>query len=155
MVKTIYRERIGKTANLVVACDGVIFDSTKNKILLTKRVDNGLWCLPGGRMEPGESLSECCIREVLEETGLVVTVGHLVGVYSSPNHITEYLDGNRKQGVDLMFETQIKGGDLQITEETADVAYFSKDEMRSIDIVELMEERILDAFLFRNTTFIR
>ena len=155
MVKTIYRERIGKTANLVVACDGVIFDSTKNKILLTQRVDNGLWCLPGGRMEPGESVSECCIREVLEETGLVVTVGHLVGVYSSPNHITEYLDGNRKQGVDLMFETQIKGGDLQVTEETIDVAYISKDEMRSIDIVELMKERIMDAFLFRNTTFIR
>ena len=121
MSRIIYGERIGRTADLFVACDGVIFDSTKRKMLLTQRMDNGQWCLPGGRMEPGESASECCAREVVEETGLVVTVRHLIGVYSSPNHVTEYTDGNRKQGVDLIFETQTIGGDLRITEETTDV----------------------------------
>lgn len=155
MSKTIYGERIGRTANLVVACDGVIFDIAKNKMLLTQRIDNGQWCLPGGRMEPGESVSECCIREVLEETGLIVTVGALVGVYSSPNYITEYVDGNRKQGVDLIFETQVTGGDLRVTEETLAVGYFSKEEMKSMDIMGLMEERILDSFVYRNTTLIR
>ena len=155
MSKTIYGERIGTTANLVVACDGVIFDSTKRKMLLTKRTDNGQWCLPGGRMDPGESVSECCVREVLEETGLMVTVIRLVGVYSSPNYITEYVDGNRKQGVDLIFETQIIGGDLRITEETTDIGYFSKEEMEAIEIVDLMKERILDAFSFKNTSVIR
>ena len=74
MSKAIYGDRIGKTANLVVACDGVIFDIFKSKMLLTRRIDNGQWCLPGGRMEPGESVSECCVREVLEETGLLVAV---------------------------------------------------------------------------------
>jgi ADP-ribose pyrophosphatase YjhB (NUDIX family) len=155
MSKIIYGERIGKTAELVVACDGVIFDSTKTKILLTQRADNGQWCLPGGRMESGESASECCVREVLEETGLVVTVEHLVGVYSTPNHITEYTDGNRKQGVDIIFETQIINGDVRVTEETTDVGYFSKEDMKLIDIVELMKERISDAFVFWNAAFIR
>ena len=155
MSKIIYGERIGTTAKLVVACDGVIFDSTRSKMLLTQRADNRQWCLPGGRMEPGESASECCAREVLEETALVVTVGRLVGVYSTPNHITEYTDGNRKQGVDIIFETQIIGGDVQITEETTDVGYFSIEEMGSLDIVELMKERIADAFLSRNAAFIR
>lgn len=155
MSKIVYGERIGKTAELVVACDGVIFDSTKTKMLLTQRADNGQWCLPGGRMESGESASECCVREVLEETGLVVTVERLVGVYSTPNHITEYIDGNRKQGVDIIFETQIINGDVQISEETTDVGYFSKEEMKLIDIVELMKERISDAFVFSNAAFIR
>ena len=106
-------------------------------------------------MESGESASECCVREVLEETGLVVTVERLVGVYSSPHHITEYTDGNKKQGVDIIFETRIISGDVQITEETIDVGYFSIEEMGSLDIVELMKERISDAFLSRNTAFIR
>ena len=106
-------------------------------------------------MESGESASECCVREVLEETGLVVTVERLVGVYSTPNHITEYIDGNRKQGVDIIFETQIINGDVQISEETTDVGYFSKEEMKLIDIVELMKERISDAFVFSNAAFIR
>ena len=118
-------------------------------------MDNGQWCLPGGRMEPGESVSECCAHEVFEETGLVVAVVRLVGVYSSPNYITEYVDGNRKQGVDLIFETQTTGGNLRITEETTDVGYFSKEEMRSIEIMASMEERISDAFLFKNNTLIR
>ena len=155
MSKAIYGDRIGKTANLVVACDGVIFDIFKSKMLLTRRIDNGKWCLPGGRMEPGESVSECCVREVLEETGLLVAVRGLVGVYSSPHYITEYVDGNRKQGVDLIFETQIIDGDLRITEETTDARYFSIEGMKSIEIVDSMKERISDAFLFKNATLIR
>ena len=139
MSKIVYGKRIGKTAELVVACDGVIFDSTKTKMLLTQRADNGQWCLPGGRMESGESASECCVREVLEETGLVVTVERLVGVYSTPNHITEYIDGNRKQGVDIIFETQIINGDVQISEETTDVGYFSKEEMKLIILERLIQ----------------
>ena len=106
-------------------------------------------------MEPGESAAECCAREVLEETGLVVIVGRLVGVYSSPHHITEYTNGNKKQGVDIIFETQIISGDVRVTEETTDVGYFSKEEMGFIDIVELMKERISDAFVFQEAAFIR
>ena len=41
MSKAIYGDRIGKTANLVVACDGVIFDIFKSKMLRTIRIDNG------------------------------------------------------------------------------------------------------------------
>ena len=40
------------------------------KVLLTQRTDNGRWCLPGGRLDPGESVEECCVREVLEEDRL-------------------------------------------------------------------------------------
>ena len=65
----IYGERIGKLAKLTPSCGAVIFDPTRQSVLLTRRADNGRWCLPGGAMDPGESAAECCAREVLEERG--------------------------------------------------------------------------------------
>ena len=99
----IYGERIGKLAKLTPTCDAVIFDPTGQCVLLTRRSDNGRWCLPGGAMDPGESAAECCAREVLEETGLVVRVDRLVGVYSTPHRIVEYADGNQRQALTLIF----------------------------------------------------
>ena len=49
--------------------NGAIFDE-KGEVLLQRRVDNGYWGLPGGKVDIGESLSQGAIREVLEETGL-------------------------------------------------------------------------------------
>jgi len=54
-------------------------------------------------MDPGESVAECCSREVLEDTGLIVHVGRMIGIYSTPHRIMEYADGNRIQGLKSMF----------------------------------------------------
>jgi ADP-ribose pyrophosphatase YjhB (NUDIX family) len=55
-----------------------------NRVLLTRREDFEVWCLPGGTVDAGESLAEAATREVREETGLDVRLGHLVGLYSRP-----------------------------------------------------------------------
>ena len=52
-----------------------------DKILLTERTDFEVWCLPGGEVEPGESLAQAALRETREETGLEVELTRLVGVY--------------------------------------------------------------------------
>lgn len=54
------------------------------RVLLTQREDFEVWCLPGGGVEPGESLAQAAIREVREETGLEVELVRLVGIYSRP-----------------------------------------------------------------------
>lgn len=54
------------------------------QVLVTKRADLPIWCLPGGGVDAGESLAEAAVREVREETGLEVTLTRLVGVYSRP-----------------------------------------------------------------------
>ena len=46
-------------------------------------------------MDPGESVTEACAREVWEETGLQGRVGKLIGVYSDPHQLVEYADSNR------------------------------------------------------------
>ncbi|MGX9349565.1 NUDIX domain-containing protein, partial [Microbacterium sp. KNMS] len=76
------------------------------------------WCLPGGRLDPGESAAETCVREVLEETGLRVEVVRLVGLYSNPHLIIEYADGNRRQIVAAHFLVRVVGGALQLSDET-------------------------------------
>jgi ADP-ribose pyrophosphatase YjhB (NUDIX family) len=55
------------------------------QVLLTKREDLEIWCLPGGHVDAGESIAETAIREAREETGLEIQLTRLVGIYSEPN----------------------------------------------------------------------
>jgi 8-oxo-dGTP pyrophosphatase MutT (NUDIX family) len=155
MTKIVYGERIGKQARLAVGCSAIIWDSTRSKILLTRRADNGQWCLPSGRMEPGESIAETCAREVWEETGLRVRVTRLLGVYTSPDLIVEYPDGNKFQIVGFSFEAQVMGGELGLSDETTDYGYFTPDQIESMDLMEHHRERIADALAGQTTTFVR
>jgi 8-oxo-dGTP pyrophosphatase MutT (NUDIX family) len=113
-------ERIGKEGALRVGASALIFDEARDRILMTQRSDNSRWCLPGGGMDPGESASETCIREVMEETGLQVQVTRLIGVYTTPDMLIEYLDGNKIQPVSFSFEAEITGGELGLSDETID-----------------------------------
>ena len=93
MATLIHGDRIGRDATVQFGCSAFVPNESGAKVLLTRRTDNGRWCLPGGRMDPGESAAETCVREVLEETGLQVEVVRLIGLYSSPNVIIAYADG--------------------------------------------------------------
>ena len=155
MTKLIFGDRIGKHARLVVSCAAVILDAPKQKVVLTRRSDNGLWCLPGGGMDPGESAVECCVRESMEETGLEVQVNHLIGVYTSPHLIIEYPDGNRYHMVTLNFEAEPTGGELTLSDETTAYGYFSRDEMAGLEVVSNHELRIADAFAGVDAAFVR
>lgn len=155
MAKIVVGERIGKQARLTVGCSAIIFDDNRETILLTRRTDNGRWCLPGGAMEPGESLIEACAREVEEETGLLVKVGRLVGVYSTPHRIIEYADGNRKQLVAHSFEAQVIGGELTLSDETTEFGYFTVAKIAKLDLMEHHRERIVDALSDQIIPFVR
>jgi ADP-ribose pyrophosphatase YjhB (NUDIX family) len=155
VAKIIEGERIGKLARLALGCSATVFDSSGQKVLLTRRTDNGRWCLPGGRVEPGESVVETCLRETLEETGLQVRIVRLLGVYSSPHRMVEYPDGNRYQVVALNFEVEPIGGALMISDETTDYGYFSWDQITHMDVMETHVERLTDAFSGRMPPFVR
>lgn len=146
MARIIYGDRMGKLGRLLVGCSAVIFDNTRQKVLLTRRMDNGRWCLPGGQMEAGESVMEACAREVREETGLQVHIVRLTGVYSNPHRLVEYADGNRYHVVALNFEAEAIAGDLTLSDETTEFGYFSPAEIAQMDIMDPHVERLVDAF---------
>ena len=155
MAKIITGPRVGRNGTIRVGCSAVIFDKDREKILLTRREDNNQWCLPSGGMEPGESASEACIREVDEETGLRVAIKRLIGVYTTPHELVVYQDGNKIQLVALCFETEIVGGELQLSCETTEYGYFSYQEIQELDMLLNHVQRIKDAYSGETTTFIR
>jgi ADP-ribose pyrophosphatase YjhB (NUDIX family) len=98
-------------------------------ILLMLRSDNRHWGLPGGYVEPGESVLLATQREVREETGYQIEVGRLVGVYSDPRtQVVEYSDRRRVHIVNLCFEA-IAGsqGELETPDETLELGFFGTD----------------------------
>lgn len=58
-------------ANSVVPAVSAIVPDEDGRILLIRRTDNNYWSIPGGGLEPGESVRQAAAREVLEETGIL------------------------------------------------------------------------------------
>jgi 8-oxo-dGTP pyrophosphatase MutT (NUDIX family) len=154
-MKVLIGDRLGANASLKAGCAAVVWDARREKILLTRRSDNGKWCLPGGGMEPGESAAEAVEREVFEETGVRVRVTRLIGIYTSPDIVIEYADGNRHQLVAMSFAAEIVGGELGLSDETTDAGFFTPDEIARMDLVEHHPQRIADALAHQIEAFFR
>ncbi|MEM7132906.1 MAG: NUDIX domain-containing protein [Chloroflexota bacterium] len=157
MTQIIFGDRIAKNAKIGVGSVAALFDESGKRLFLTKRSDNGLWCLPGGGMEPGEELAETCVREVLEETGLHVKVKRLIGIYSSPNVIIWYDtgSGDKVQVVSAMFEVELVGGELTVSSETTEFGYFFQNEIEDLTLMENQRNRVADAFAKQEAAYIR
>jgi ADP-ribose pyrophosphatase YjhB (NUDIX family) len=125
-------------------------------LLLQRRSDNGHWGLPGGAVEPGESVSEALIREVREETGLEVRPGRLIGVYSAPaNHqVVTYPDGNVIHYVSSSFECRVTGGTLACGNESLELGWFDAQKLPD-GFLPMHRIRIEDALAGRAEAFVR
>lgn len=132
----------------------VIFDGVA--VLLQRRDDNGKWGLPGGGVEPGESVHAAIVREVREETGLAVEPVRLIGVYSDPaNHqVVTYPDGNVIHYVSSVFECVVRGGTLTCGDESLELGFFSVDALPD-DTLPISRIRIVDAVARQMGAFVR
>jgi len=129
---------------------------TPEGVLLQRRSDNNLWGLPGGSVEPGESVVEALVREVREETGLEVAATRLVGVYSAPalGQVVTYPDGNVIHYVSSSFECRIVGGELVCGEESLELRWYDPRRLPT-DIVAMHRVRIEDALVRQTEAFVR
>ena len=130
-----------------LSVSAVVRGQEAGEILLMRRSDNRLWGLPGGYVDPGESVTEAAAREVLEETGWSVELGRLVGVYSDPaRQIIAYPNGDRVQAVNLCFEARALEAGLPTTpEETLETGFFAWDALPE-PFVPIHTIRVEDAF---------
>lgn len=133
----------------------VIVDDA-GRVLLQQRTDNGRWGLPGGAIEFGESIVEALHREVMEETGLTVEIGRLIGVYSHPDfhQIITYPDGNVFHFVSTCFECRPTGGTLTLGDETCGLAWFAPPAWPP-DLLPVHRVRIEDALQHVPLPFVR
>ncbi len=132
------------------------FIRTAEGVLLQRRSDNGLWGLPGGSVEPGESVTEALVREVREETNLEVVPTRLVGVYSAPalGQVVTYPDGNVIHYVSAVFECAVRGGVLACGDESLELAFFPPHALPD-DTLPISRIRIVDALAHEVGAFIR
>jgi 8-oxo-dGTP pyrophosphatase MutT (NUDIX family) len=143
--------RIGATAQLRVGASAAVVDG--DRILLTRRSDNGQWCLPGGGMDAGESAAETAVREVFEETGLTIRITGLLGVYSDPDLVVTYPDGNRAHIVASCFWAEIAAGTPGPSDEVTDFGWFTAEQADSLDVVETQHGVLAAAFGRRPAPF--
>ncbi|WP_030207907.1 NUDIX hydrolase [Streptomyces sp. NRRL S-87] len=132
-----------KANSLVPAASAVVVDDG-GRILLHRRSDNGMWALPGGKMELGESIGECAVRETLEETGLTVEITGLVGTYTNPGHVFAYDDGEVRQEFSICLLARPTGGTLRTSDESFEVDWFTPDEVDDLPMVPSIRKRISD-----------
>ncbi|ALC87840.1 DNA mismatch repair protein MutT [Bacillus sp. FJAT-22090] len=128
-----YIEELRKTVGnqpLILVGVAVAVINEQGEFLLQKRQD-GLWGVPGGFIELGESTEEAGRREVLEETGLEVGKLDLVGVFSGKQYFVQLPNGDEFYPVTIAYMTnELKGGSLKADgEETVEVQFFKVTEL--------------------------
>ncbi|WP_035799216.1 NUDIX hydrolase [Kitasatospora mediocidica] len=132
-----------KPNSLVPAASVVVVDES-GRILLQRRTDNGMWALPGGKMELGESLAGCGIRETFEETGIHVEITGIVGTYTNPGHVFAYDDGEVRQEFSICLLARPTSGELRVSDESFEVAWFKPDDVNGLAMVPSIRKRIDD-----------
>ena len=123
------RKAVG-TQPLILVGVAVAVINEMGEILLQKRKD-GLWGVPGGFLELGESTEEAGKREVLEETGIEVGELELVGVFSGEHHFVKLPNGDEFYPVTIAYVSKdIKGGVLKADGvETTEAKFFKVNEL--------------------------
>jgi 8-oxo-dGTP pyrophosphatase MutT (NUDIX family) len=117
------------------------------KLLLELRSDCGRWGLVGGEIEVEESLEEGLRREVLEETGLVVTDEELFAVFPGPSRVVRYPDGNVVRLMTFVYRAEVERFEkLRCSEESEELRFFRREDLPSLDVIETSKP-ILAAYL--------
>ena len=143
------RASAGDAATLLfVGARGLVFDDA-GRLLLIQRSDNHRWALPAGAMELGESITDCAIREVWEETGLKATSLTPFSLYTTPDHTYTNEWGHTYQHIVTTFKIDAWEGELQrVTDETVDARWYERSELPPSPV---LDEVLRDLAQFERT----
>jgi ADP-ribose pyrophosphatase YjhB (NUDIX family) len=137
-----YRSPDAPAANSIVVAVTAFIRDEVGRLLLIRRTDNDLYAIPGGALEMGERLTQTVEREVMEETGIAVRVTGLIGVYSDPEHVIEFTDGEVRQEFSICFRADPTGGDLRTSDESKEVLWVAPTDLDALNIHPSIRLRI-------------
>ncbi|MDQ2586015.1 NUDIX hydrolase [Saccharothrix yanglingensis] len=141
-----------KATNIVVAVTAFVQDD-QGRLLMIRRTDNDLYSIPGGAQDVGETIGHTVIREVKEETGIDVDPIDIIGVYSDPAHVISYTDGEVRQEFSICFRAQPIGGELHTSNESSEVHWVAREDLKALNIHPSIRLRIEHGFTNLNTPY--
>lgn len=129
-------------ANAIITCNG--------KLLLEKRRDSDVWGLVGGGVKDHETELQAMTREIYEELGLRIPKERFqrLAVYGEPGRIAAYCDGSVWRMVIVVFGLELEdGAELKISAESRELRFFSKEELKDIEVVITHSDIVEDWFV--------
>jgi ADP-ribose pyrophosphatase YjhB (NUDIX family) len=125
---------------LVIPCVGAVATDEQGRLLMIQRGHDpgaGLWSIPGGRIEPGETDAQALVREMLEETNLQVKVGRLIGRVQRPGLAGSVIDIRD-------YAATVTGGTLRAGDDAADARWVTPAELARLEVTEGLIEALTE-----------
>lgn len=141
-----FHDPAAPAANSVKVAVSALVRDRQGRILMIRRTDNDRYAIPGGGLETGETVTQAVEREVYEETGIIVRVQSLVGVFSNPQHVIAFDDGEVRQEFSICFRADPLGGEIRTGSESKEVDWIAPDRLHELNIhpsIRLRIERAL------------
>jgi ADP-ribose pyrophosphatase YjhB (NUDIX family) len=124
----------------VIPCVGAVVTDEQGRLLMIQRGHDpgaGLWSIPGGRIEPGETDAQALVREMLEETNLQVKVGRLIGRVQRPGLAGSVIDIRD-------YAATVTGGTLRAGDDAADARWVTAAELARLEVTEGLIEALTE-----------
>ena len=143
------RASVGDTDTIFFVGARTVLLDDQNRLLLIQRSDNHRWAIPAGAMELGESMEQCAVRELWEETGLTATSLTPYAFYTAYTYTNEFR--HTYQQVLMTFVVHAWEGELlRETEESVDAGFFALDDLPGQKSL-VIEEALADLEEFGRT----
>jgi len=141
------RKKVGHDLIIIPSVTVLVFDE-QERVLLVRHREGGKWVAPGGGIEPYEPPADAAVREMWEETGLLVEPVRILGVYGGPEFHWEYSNGDKVGYVMIVFQGNVKGGEpVGVEEEVLEMGFFAAEELEQLPMAEWLKIVLADAFL--------
>jgi 8-oxo-dGTP pyrophosphatase MutT (NUDIX family) len=140
------RQRVGHDLLQIPSVTILVFDE-QNRVLLVKDAGSSQWTTPGGAIDPGEHPADAAVREMWEETNLLVELTHITGIYGGSEFIITYPNSDQVSYFMTVFAARILSGEMRPDQvETLKVAYFAPDDLTTLELSSWKQLVLANAF---------
>ena len=135
------RTLVGGEELLQIPSVSIALRDPEGRVLLARHAEGDVWLLPGGAIEPAETPADAAVREMFEETGLLVRLTSLIGVFGGPEFIVRYRNGHRTSYVMSLFEAEASSGRPRPdARELLELRFVTESEARHLPTSSWVEE---------------